>query len=162
MKLSGREKATIFLSILGSDTSEAILKYLPEDLADLIASSVNNLPTPTPEALGAIFSDFKSYVALPQPAKAEDPMHETPLNNVLNINSLDDANSKKLAFLLSEEKPQIAAFILSILPLMKREEVLMNITVGRDQIDDLLQNIRNTPMTSKIKERLVKHFLEKV
>lgn len=161
MKLSGREKATIFLSILGSETSGAILKYLPEDLADLIASSVNNLPTPTPEALGAIFSDFKSYVALPQPTSTEEAAYEIP-HNVANADSLENANSKKLAYVLSEEKPQIAAFILSTLPLMKREEVLMNITVGRDQIDDLLQNIRNTPMTAQIRGNLAKHFLEKL
>src|SRR3989339_603100 len=69
VKLTGKEKATIFLSILGSDTSSAILRYLPPELADIIASSINHLPTPTPEALGEVFSDFESYIALPSANK---------------------------------------------------------------------------------------------
>ena len=54
MKLSGREKATIFLSILGPETSAQVLRYLPGEVADLIASGINHLPTPSPEALGYV------------------------------------------------------------------------------------------------------------
>ena len=65
MQLSGREKATIFLSILGAETSSRVLRYLPGELADMIAKGINHLPTPTPEALGEVLNDFLSYLALP-------------------------------------------------------------------------------------------------
>ena len=60
MALTGREKATIFLSILGADVSSRILRYLPGELADLIASGINHLPTPSPEALAEVLSQVKA------------------------------------------------------------------------------------------------------
>ncbi|MBI5700656.1 hypothetical protein HZC34_02260 [Candidatus Saganbacteria bacterium] len=175
MKLSGREKATIFLSILGSETSSAILRYLPEELADIIASSINHLPTPTPEALGEVFADFNSYVALPPKSKAsEKPAFEIP--EEFRKTGIDysgpkapgdkdriyHSSSKKIAYLLSSERPQIAAFMLSKLPPMQREEVLMNITVSRDQIDDILSDIKPTPLSDELKDKLIEHFSEKL
>jgi len=173
MKLSGREKATIFLSILGSDTSSAILRYLPQDLADVIASSINNLPTPTPEALGEIFYDFKSYVALPPPMRNKIKEESLPVEikkeePVFEPHELDlkekffSANAKKIAFLLAEERPQIAAFILSAFPPMKKEEILMNITSGRDQIGDLLANLKPSYLHDKLQEDIINYFAEKI
>ncbi len=170
MKLSGREKATIFLSILGSETSSAILRYLPPELADLIASSVNQLPTPTPEALGEVFSDFKSYVALPPPIRAKieapPPVKEKEVIEVKKEESPREkvllSSSKKMAYLLSDERPELAAFMLSIFPPMQREEILMNIPSGKDQIDSILTNLKPTPLKEKLEEKLIKYFAEKV
>lgn len=174
MNLSGREKATIFLSILGSDTSSAILRYLPPELSDLIASSLSQLPTPTPEALGEVFSDFRSYIALP-PMRGKTP--ENPAMTIPQVmeremfkeqgeknekDALLTASSKKIAFLLSDERPQIAAFVLSLFPSMQKEEILMNITSGREQIDEFLGNLKTTDLTEKIKDKLVKYFAEKI
>jgi len=175
MNLSGREKATIFLSILGSETSSAILRYLPPELSDLIASSLSQLPTPTPEALGEVFGDFKSYVALPAPMrpKVSEPVQSIApqitrkevveeAKETSHKDKLFSANSKKVAYLLADERPQIAAFILSLFPTMQKEEILMNISSGRDQIDELLSNIKTTALTDKVQEKLVKYFAEKI
>ncbi|HVN66917.1 MAG TPA: hypothetical protein VMT55_00970, partial [Candidatus Sulfotelmatobacter sp.] len=65
MALTGREKATIFLSILGADVSSRVLRYLPGELADLIAAGVNHLPTPSPEALSEVMEEYRGFLALP-------------------------------------------------------------------------------------------------
>ncbi len=174
MNLSGREKATIFLSILGSDTSSAILRYLPPELSDLIASSLSQLPTPTPEALGEVFSDFRSYIAFP-PMRGKTPENPTmPVPQILERETFEEAgeknekeallsaSSKKIAFLLSDERPQVAAFVLSLFPSMQKEEILMNIPSGREQIDEFLGNLKTTDLTEKIKDKLVKYFAEKI
>lgn len=167
MKLSGREKATIFLSILGTETASAILRYLPKELADAITASINHLPTPTPEALFEVFEDFKSYVALPSSSKSQEIPIFTPGNKNIDINAtpeekLASSSPKKIAYLLADERPQIAAFMLSTFPPMQREEILMNITAGREQIDILLKNIKPSPYTKKIQEKLTDYFAEKV
>ncbi len=177
MKLSGREKATIFLSILGSDTSSAILRYLPPELSDLIASSINNLPTPTPEALGEVFTDFKSYVALPPPVRARIETPQPPItmstsmtpNEVIEVKKDEtprerilNSSSKKIAYLLADERPQLSAFILSMFPAMQREEILMNISSGKDEIDELLTNLKPTSLKDKLEDKLIKYFAERI
>ena len=66
MPLTGREKATILLSIIGAETASRVLRYLPNELADLIAAGINHLPTPSPEVLTEVMREYQSYVALPE------------------------------------------------------------------------------------------------
>ncbi|MFA5098394.1 MAG: hypothetical protein WC490_07225, partial [Candidatus Margulisiibacteriota bacterium] len=66
MTLSGREKATILLSLLGPELAERILSFLPEDLADLITGGINRLPTPSSDAIKTVLDEFAGFVALPE------------------------------------------------------------------------------------------------
>lgn len=158
MKLSGREKATIFLSILGPEVSAQVLRYLPGEVADLIASGINHLPTPTPEALGLVLNDFKSYLALPAPAPygtgpapgrplsqiEAPPKPGLPREKMTPKDIILSASPKKLAFLLSEERPQVAAIIQSLFP--------ENQTMVRPK----------TPLLAKVEEKLIKYFASKL
>ncbi len=169
MQLTGKEKATIFLSILGTDTSSRILRYLPEELADIIASSVNHLPTPTPDALGEVLTDFRSYTALPSPSaphpvikQVQPPPMETPPENITPKETLERAPVQALAFILSEERPQMIAFVLSLLSPAKREEVLSQITAQKDIVTDLLAGIKKSPVTPKIEGKILDYFAEKL
>lgn len=149
MKLSGREKATIFLSILGPEVSAQVLRYLPGEVADLIASGINHLPTPTPEALGVVLNDFKSYLALPAPGRPA-PQIEAPAKPSIPREKMTpkdiilSASPKKLAFLLSEERPQVAAIIQSLFP----------------ENQKMIQ--AKTPLTAKVEEKLIKYFASKL
>ena len=149
MKLSGREKATIFLSILGPEVSAQVLRYLPGEVADLIASGINHLPTPTPEALGMVLHDFKSYLALPaagQPAPRIEapPKPAIPREKMTAKDIILSASPKKLAFLLSEERPQVAAVIQSLFP------------GGPKPVQ------AKTSLTAKVEEKLFKYFADKL
>ena len=163
MKLRGREKATIFLSILGSDTAARILRYLPEELADVIATSINHLPTPTPDALGSVLSEFKGYLSIgparPAPAieaKIETVEPQTPLQ-VLNA-----ASGKKLSYLFSFERPQLTAFILSRLTSERREDVLINLGPQKDAVSDMLKSLKPNKYTPQIEAQILEMFSKKV
>jgi flagellar motor switch protein FliG len=165
MRLTGREKATIFLSILGTDTSSRILRYLPEELADLIASSINHLPTPTPEALGEVLNDFQSYGALPTvkaTPKFEVVEQETIRPGATPKEIIEGSTSRALAFVLSGERPQVTAFMLSLLSDKKKDAILAEIVSQKDIVSSLLGNIKKTPVSIKMEEKLINYFGEKL
>ncbi len=64
--------------MLGAETSARVLRYLPDELADLIAAGINHLPTPSPQALEQVLGEFKSYLALPQARTAAPHVEEKP------------------------------------------------------------------------------------
>lgn len=166
MNLSGREKATIFLSILGSETASRILRYLPEELADVIATSVNHLPTPTPDALGQVLTEFKGALSLSpgQSATAlgQPEEREVAVLTGTPIEKLNAASAKKIAYIFSFERPQVIAFVLSRLNNQKKDEVLENLGPQKDIVFDLLKSIKSTKFSPKIESELLEIFSKKV
>ncbi len=143
MVLSGREKATILLSILGAETASRVLRYLPDELADLIAAGINHLPTPSTDALSEVMREYQSFLALPgsKPAPA----------------SLPPAPKKSYAALMYE-RPQTVAFLLSILPPEEKAEALHSLPRERGAVEDLLALMRPNPLRVRIEEQLRKTF----
>ncbi|KAF0133468.1 MAG: hypothetical protein FD145_1267 [Candidatus Saganbacteria bacterium] len=162
--LSGREKATIFLSILGPETSSRILRYLPGDLADVVAASINHLPTPTPEALGEVFSDFKSLFALPSASSGKLDAAEVVFDkaNMAPKEIIENSPAQSVVFVLSEERPQMAAFVLSFISEKKRSEIISLMTSQRDMILDLMKDMKKSPVTKALEDKLLQHFAAKL
>jgi flagellar motor switch protein FliG len=152
MPLSGREKATIFLSILGSETSARVLRYLPDELADLIAAGINHLPTPSTQALSEVLGEFQSFLALPG-AGAHPRIEERPKPS---------AAPKRSYAVLLYERPQMAAFLLSLLPEEEREDALLALPREKGIVQELLNNLRKNPLTPKLEARLREQFKEKL
>ena len=150
MALTGREKATIFLSILGSDVSSRVLRYLPEEIADLIASGINHLPTPSPQALSEVLDDYQGFLALPPPDEVPEPVPGRPA-----------APRKSYAALITE-RPQTTAFLLSIMPEEDRAEVLQALPREKALIEELLAGIKNNPLRPKLEARFRQVFAGKV
>jgi flagellar motor switch protein FliG len=168
MKLSGREKATIFLSILGPETSAQVLRYLPGEVADLIASGINHLPTPSPEALGYVLSDFKSFLALPPSTSRPTPQMEAPAKPAIpreKMNPKDiilSASPKKLAFLLAEERPQIAAAVLSLFPDNERAGMVDSLGAFREKVLAAFRARTKTNLSAKLEDQLIRYFAGKL
>lgn len=170
MQLSGREKATILLSLLGSDVSSRVLRYLPHELAEIIAQGINNLPAPTPEAVKDVVEDFRGFLALPSkrkrgPALTEEieeapppppPKPETPLERLLKV------PAKKMSYLLSFERPQLIAFLLTHFPPLYREEILGNLQDQRQLIEEIIRSYRKTSAEKDLFDRTVNYLLEKL
>lgn len=154
MPLSGREKATIFLSILGAETSARVLRYLPDELADLIASGINHLPSPSPEGLDEVINDFKSYVALPGPRQAPPPQIEAK--------PTPPARPKKIYNVLMYERPQMRAFLLSLLPPEQQEEGLQSLSRDKATLEELIGTMKKNPLRAKIEVKLKEQFREKL
>ena len=152
MPLSGREKATIFLSILGAEAAGSILRYLPDEMADLIAAGVNHLPTPSPDALNEVMQEFKSFLALPGAG---------PSVPRIEGKSKIPARKKSFAFLMYE-RPQLVAFLLSKMQEDQRAEVLLSLSREKATIEDLLLNMKQNPFSDKIHAGLKECFRGKL
>lgn len=147
MVLTGREKATIFLSILGADVSSRILRYLPDELADLIASGINRLPTPSPDALAEVMSEFQSFLALPERRQETLPRPAAPVRSY---------------GVLMYERPQVAALLISMLPDEERPAALGAIPRERQVVEELMLTLRETPLRPKLEHKLRSMFAEKL
>lgn len=152
MPLTGREKATIFLSILGAEASSRVLRYLPDELADLIAAGINHLPAPSPDALSEVLNEFKSHLAL-----ADKPA----VPRIEGKPAPPPAPKKNYAILMYE-RPQTVAFLISLMPEEQRQEALFSLPREKAVIEQMLANLKNTPLTAKLGEKLKKHFGEKL
>ena len=150
MALTGREKATIFLSILGSDVSSRVLRYLPEEIADLIASGINHLPTPSPQALSEVLDDYQGFLALPPPEAEPEPMPSRP------------APPRKSYAALITERPQTTAFLLSIMPEEDRAEILQALPREKGLIEELLVGLKHNPLRPKLEAKFRQVFAGKV
>lgn len=153
MPLTGREKATIFLSILGAETSARVLRYLPDELADLIASGINHLPSPSPAALSEVLNDFQGFVALPpsqaapRPQLAAKPVPPKP---------------KQSFGVLMYERPQLKAFLVSMMPADQREDALMSLSRDKIRVQEIMGGLKTNPLRARIEARLKERFKEKL
>lgn len=152
MPLTGREKATIFLSLLGAQTSARVLRYLPDELADLIAAGINHLPTPSPEALEQVLGEFKSYLALPGAAAAPRGIEEKPKPPV----------PKRSYSILMYERPQMIAYLLSLMPEQQRQEALHSLPREKLLVEELLCGLKKNPLSPKLEAKLREHYKGKL
>ena len=152
MALTGREKATIFLSLLGTETSARILRYLPDELADLIAAGINHLPTPSPEALSSVMGEFEGFLALPQGVETLPRLEEAPRT----------AAPRKNYAILMYERPQMVAYLLSIMPEEQRREVLQALPREKPLVEELLSTLKPNRLSQKIEAGLKEHFGERL
>ena len=159
MPLSGREKATIFLSILGAETSARVLRYLPDELADLIAAGINHLPTPSPDALREVLGEFKGYLSLPK--KEASPRLTESTEDVPGV-SATEPRSKKSYIMLRYERPQTIAFLLSLLSEYEREEALNSLPRERNAVEDLLYSLKKNSLSPKIEAVLTAQYKGKL
>ena len=150
MPLTGREKATIFLSILGAEASARILRYLPEELADLIAAGINHLPTPSPEALSEVLDEFKRFLALPGAETGVPRIREKP--------KPPPPKPKKSYSFLIYERPQMVAYLLSIMSEEQREEAFLGLPKEKMVVEELFSNLKKNPLSEKLEVRLKKQF----
>jgi len=150
INLSGREKATIFLSLLGAETSARILRYLPDELADLIAAGINHLPTPSPEALSEVLDEFQGYLALPEAPGRSAPQISAP------------RKPRKNYAILMYERPQMISFVLSNLPPDEQKEALINLPREKSLIEELMVNLKPNPITDKIAVNLKEYYKGKL
>jgi flagellar motor switch protein FliG len=150
MALAGREKATILLSILGSEAASRILRYLPGELADLIAAGIEHLPSPSPEALGEVLQESQGFLALAPggPETAHLPAA--------------GATSRKSYAVLMSERPQTIAFIISLLPPEEKEDALHYFLRERGMVEELMAELKATPLETKLEEAIKKIYAGKV
>jgi hypothetical protein len=188
--LTGREKATIFLSLLGAETSARLMRYLPAELADLVASSVNHLPKPSPQAVASILEELRSFVSLPpapphtvaaasvipprgasaaasyaSPAPQPAPFPSAPPppeKPKTPEEKFEQASARKLAGIFLYERAQIVAFALLLMSPEKQLEMLNNLPGQRPLIETLLRDHRKNGFTEGLKSKIIGYIAEKL
>jgi|SRR3989338_1695829 len=149
MVLTGREKATIFLSILGADVSSRVLRYLPEEIADLIAAGINHLPTPSPQALSEVLDEYQSFLALPESA-APEPLPRPSVTPRRSYASL------------MYERPQTTAFLLSLMPAEERTEALQAMPREKARLEELIAGLKTNNLRPRLETKFRELFAGKI
>lgn len=166
MALTGKEKAMILLSILGNELASKILAHLPQEYADLITSSIENLPKPSADAITAVLNDISQFMALEKGQTKrgieEKPSSERPqpVRSLLDI--LFYAHPKKIAIALSAERTSVAAFILSFFPNVQAGEVLSFMSERKKEIDMALRSLKKPPISESVKVKLIEILASRI
>ena len=167
MALSGKEKATILLSILGADLAAPILDRLPGDLADILLSSSGNIPKPTPETIARVITEFREFVSLPAPPKRPaieggPAQSERKEGGGSPKDILSRVPGRVLIPILLRERPQTIAFVLKGLPESRVTEVLTYLPEQRREVEYLLNNIKQNPLMDEIRDDVLQYVSSKL
>jgi len=152
-KLKGREKALIFLSIIGEASAARLLESLPNDVAEKITNELNAYGEPAPEAVGLVLRElsqfsieFEERKGLPGEVEAHADMEDVDSLSLLGRKKPED-----LVAILQDEKKETIAMILSYLPEMKVENFLKVLSHGkRNEYRSLLDSIEKVPFTDEL------------
>jgi len=171
MVLTGRQKATILLSLLGTEISNEILKLLPEGFSDIITSGMNSLPMPSTELVSSVLEEFSGFMTLPA-ASAGTPQQSQQPNPVPGQNKPQKAAAaetqrspydilfysqpRKVAAALSAERSWVVAYVMSILPPVQGKEVISYMSERKSEVERMIKLLKNPPVSSQIKEKIVK------
>jgi len=171
MALTGREKATILLSLLGADLSAQIMRSLPPDMADMIASGINHLPNPSSDVISSVLEEFASFMSLPGYAPKRAIEQESSLQGGRQpaskqkrspYDTLFYSMPKKVAMALSCERLSVAAFILSLLPQVQARDVMSFMPDRKRQLEEMVRDMKKTPLSDVIKEKIVPVLAERI
>jgi flagellar motor switch protein FliG len=155
--LSGKQKASIFLRLLGRDASAKILNFLPKDLAQILLSQSGELSPPSREAVAEVLDEFNKFLSLPSGRGA--------LNTAKPVSALDiliQTSPSKLVKILSEERNAVLVFILSMLPVSVASDVLLLLAERRANIEDLRKIFKRVPIAEKLKEKIIQILIKRV
>lgn len=168
MALTGKEKAMILLTILGTELASKIMEHLPQEYSDLIASGIDNLPKPSSDAIASVLNDFSSFMALEKgpikrvieerlSIKTAEPsqISERPASARSPLDILFYSHPKKIAIALSAERIPVVAFTLSFLPNVQAGEVLSFMSERRKEIEITMRNLKKPPIAEAVKAKIL-------
>lgn len=165
--MNGKEKAAAILSLLGDELSHKVLSYLPESDAISIISASEKLKTPNREILFDLVSEFNEYmtnadkISIKTGHQEKENITQTiPTGTPLEI--ISKSSSEKIAGAIAVERPEIAAYVLSHLPIEKIYEILQLIKEGREAIESRLINIKDVPISKELEEKILKTISERL
>lgn len=162
--LKGQEKAAAIMSLLGDELSQKVLGYLPEDAAVSIISASEKLKTPTRGALLELVAEFNEYMQNPptEPEMQEpaEPPSIAEAGTPLDI--IYKSGPVALAKALEEERPEIAAYVLSHLPVERIYETVKLFKNNREAVESRLVSLKDVPVTKELENKVLKAVSERL
>lgn len=178
-ELTGRQKAAIFLVVMGSDVSSEVFKYLREDEIEALTFEIARLETVEPEDRDLVLGEFKELMMAQDfitsggidyarellekslgAQKAVDIINR--LTNSLQIRPFDFIRRTDPAHLMNfiqQEHPQTIALILAYLEPQKASIIMGSLP--NDTRSDVAKRIATMDRTSPEVLREVERVLEK-
>ncbi len=156
-KLKGKEKALIFLSMIGESSSAAILNSLPADVAQRITSELNSFKKPDPAAVGLVLKEISQFsveteerMQLPGEVEADAQVEDLDGFSLLARKKAED-----LITMLQSEKKETITTVLSFLPEVRKEEFLKELSHGkRTEYRDMLASFEKVPFTDTLFDKI--------
>lgn len=170
--LKGYERAAAVLSLLGDELSQKILHHLPEEAAVAIISASDKLKTPTKEALLDVVSEFNDYMVNAQKMPVEpaaevestktEAQPEPAAQPGSPLDMISRASAQSLAKALEVERPEIAAYVLSHLPVEKIYETLSLLKENKELVETRLLSIQDVPIAKELEEKVLNNIAERL
>lgn len=152
-KLKGKEKALIFLSIIGESSAAKLLESLPKDVAEKITNELNAYGEPAPAAVGLVLKELSQFSIEYEERKGlpGDVETQADMEEVDGLSMLGRKNPQDLVAILQDEKKETIAMVLSFLPDIKVENFLAVLSHGkRTEYRTLLDSIEKVPFTDEL------------
>lgn len=154
--LTGREKATLLLAIIGPQKASQVLRRLPEEVSDILASRIASLPQPSQEQVSFMWSELsrnilaapKIFQALPTPEKVESV--EIPVDMNDPYARLNAMLPFKLVEILKNEKPRVQKIVISLMNETKAKEVVNILDHSRKKMIEAYE-LEAVPLLEEIK-----------
>jgi len=182
-KLSGLQKAAIFVSALPEEATVKLFKKLKEHEIEKLIKTILSIDTPSKETLKSVMEDAYSYLKELSPVKLapehlkkvlEKALPPDVLEKLLDqtfdtqegkaiFHELEKLDSKMVANLIKDEHPQVIALILSQLKPSKASDILQHIPkrVGVTNIqEEVIKRIASIEKISSQTLKVVANTLE--
>jgi len=161
--LKGSEKAAAILSLLGDELSHKILSYLPEETAVSIIGTSEKLKVPGKDALLQLISEFNDHMSKEPEARPQETVENLPpVEPGSPLEKITRARPAEIAKALEIERPEIAAYVLSHLPVEKIYETMNLLKENRGAIEERLLSIKDVPISKELQERILKTISERL
>ena len=160
-KLSGKEKALVFLSSLGDDVSAKVLRCLPDKISSKISDELNKFSKPAPDIVAYVFRELSrfalSFVSKPK-LTGEVVESEAVTEHLDSLSQLGRKTPQELLSILQNEKPQTIAFILSYLSKTMQEKFYNLLSPGkRTEIKKI--TVEKVAISDKVFEKINEKLL---
>ncbi|MFC1559481.1 hypothetical protein ACFL4F_00070 [Candidatus Margulisiibacteriota bacterium] len=144
--LTGKERAAMLLSLLGSKHSEGVLDHLPPDVSDSIAKALTKTKKkPSTAEISEIVSEADKYAATESPSAA--PAGPKGIGEASPpVELITRSSPSKLARALKGERPEFIAFILSHLPVESIYDTLSLLGDVRKEVEEKLLHMKDVPI----------------
>lgn len=160
LKISGKEKALIFLSTLGDEVSAKVLNCLPDKLSSRITEELANFTEPTPAAVAFVFKALNKFAltSAPKPKLMGAVESQVSTEQLDSLSQLGRKTPQQLMSILQNEQPQTTAYIMSYLSSSLRERFYQLLSPGkRSEIKKI--NVEKIPLSDKVFEKINEHLL---
>lgn len=150
---NGKEKAAIFLSVLGSEYSGKVVEHLPSDVSDAIAEVLTKRQKKaSADEVSGIIDEFKSKISS---GKYEQEQVPAQGQGMSSSDIISRASPERVAKVLMDERPEFIAFVLSHLPVEKIHEILLLLGNIRKDVEERLLHMKDVPMTDVFQEQVL-------